>query len=127
AAAVYRAVAVAVERARQGEGPTLIEAMTYRLGAHSTADDDSRYRTGEEVESRRADDPLVRMRAGLEAADVEASFFEAAAAEARAVIGRLRTELAAAPDPPAAEMFDFVYAAPPPGLARQRAEVEELA
>ena len=127
APAVYGAVAVAAERARQGEGPTLIEAMTYRLGAHSTADDDRRYRTAEEVENRRANDPLVRLRAQLEAAGVEATFFDTAEAEARVAMGRIRTELAAAADPPAAEMFDFVYAAPPPGLARQRAEVEELA
>jgi 2-oxoisovalerate dehydrogenase E1 component alpha subunit len=127
ALAVYTAVAEAAERARKGEGPTLIEAMTYRLGAHSTADDDRRYRTREEVEGRRADDPLVRLRTGLEAAGVEATFFDTADAEARAAIGRLRTALAAAADPPAVEMFDFVYAAPPPGLARQRAEVEDLA
>ena len=127
APAVYGAVAVAAERARQGEGPTLIEAMTYRLGAHSTADDDRRYRTAEEVENRRANDPLVRLCAQLEAAGVEAKFFDTAETEARVAIGRIRTELAAAADPPAAEMFDFVYAAPAPGLARQRAEVEELA
>lgn len=127
ASAVYRAVALAAERARKGEGPSLIEAMTYRLGAHSTADDDMRYRTAEEVEKRRVDDPLVRLRAELEAAATEASFFDTAEDEARAAIGRLRTELAAAPDRPTAEMFDFVYAAPPAGLARQRAEVEELA
>ena len=124
ASAVYEAVAQAAERARRGDGPTLIEAMTYRLGAHSTADDDTRYRSSEEVERRRASDPLLRLRLML--SDAGAEFFKAAEAEAQAEIRRLRAGLAAAADPSAVEMFDFVYAAPPPALARQRAELQKL-
>jgi len=127
ASVVYESVVEAASRARRGDGPTLIEAMTYRLGAHSTADDDRRYRSSEEVAGRRAVDPLDRMRAALEAQGADASFFEAAEREARETIGGVRAGLTAATDPPAVEMFDFVYAAPPPALARQRAEVEELA
>ena len=66
--AVYRATKEAVDRARRGEGPTLIEALTYRIGAHSTADDATRYRTDEEVEIARAHDPIVRFRAWMTAA-----------------------------------------------------------
>jgi pyruvate dehydrogenase E1 component alpha subunit/2-oxoisovalerate dehydrogenase E1 component alpha subunit len=63
--AVYHVVAEAVSRARRGEGPTFIEALTYRIGAHSTSDDPTRYRTQEEVEAWMKKDPLARLRAYL--------------------------------------------------------------
>lgn len=63
--AVYAATKAAVERARRGEGPTLIEAYTYRLGAHTTSDDPTKYRTDEDVEPWLDKDPLVRFRAYL--------------------------------------------------------------
>ena len=59
--AVYAAVKLAAERARAGEGPTLIEGLTYRLGAHTTSDDPTRYRTDEEVKQWEARDPLLRL------------------------------------------------------------------
>jgi TPP-dependent pyruvate/acetoin dehydrogenase alpha subunit len=59
---VYRATAEAVGRARAGGGPTLIEALTYRLGPHTTADDPGRYRSADEVEEWRGKDPLDRVR-----------------------------------------------------------------
>ncbi|MEM4154490.1 MAG: thiamine pyrophosphate-dependent enzyme [Candidatus Caldarchaeum sp.] len=64
--AVYDAVSRAAEKARGGDGPTLVEALTYRLAAHSTADDPSRYRDGEEVEKWRRHDPLHVCRKMLE-------------------------------------------------------------
>lgn len=63
---VYQTVKQAVEKARNGDGPTLIEAVTYRLAAHSTADDPSRYRNNEEVEVWRKHDPLKLCRQLLE-------------------------------------------------------------
>ena len=63
--AVYAATREAVERARSGGGPTLIEALTYRIGAHSTADDARRYRADPEVEAARAFDPIARFRTWL--------------------------------------------------------------
>ncbi|MFN3479909.1 MAG: pyruvate dehydrogenase (acetyl-transferring) E1 component subunit alpha [Thermodesulfovibrionales bacterium] len=60
--AVYKATKEALERARRGEGPTLIECVTYRMGDHTTADDASRYRSKEEVEAWRARDPIKRLR-----------------------------------------------------------------
>ncbi len=60
--AVHDACREAVARARAGEGPTLIEARTWRLGPHNTADDPTRYVDPEELERRREDDPLVRLR-----------------------------------------------------------------
>ena len=65
--AVYQAVREALERVRRGEGPTLIEAVTYRLGDHTTADDASRYRSDEEVQEWLARDPIPRLGRYLEA------------------------------------------------------------
>lgn len=65
--AVYLATKLACHRAREGKGPTLIEAMTYRYGPHATADDPSLYRSEEEVEEWRAKDPIDRLRRFLEA------------------------------------------------------------
>jgi pyruvate dehydrogenase E1 component alpha subunit len=64
--AVYRTVKEAVEKARKGEGPTLIEAVTYRLGPHSSSDDPTRYRTKEELEAWQRRDPIIRFRRYLE-------------------------------------------------------------
>src|SRR5437762_2593404 len=60
--AVYDVMQQAVERARSGQGPTLVETLTYRIGAHTTADDPTRYRTPDEVEAWRAKDPITRFR-----------------------------------------------------------------
>lgn len=60
--AVYATVKRAVEKARRGEGPTLIECLTYRLGSHSTADDWKKYRSGDEVESWKRRDPIPRLK-----------------------------------------------------------------
>lgn len=60
--AVYKATKEAIVKARMGEGPTLIECLTYRMGDHTTADDASRYRSKEEVEAWRAKDPILRLR-----------------------------------------------------------------
>ncbi|WP_022798269.1 pyruvate dehydrogenase (acetyl-transferring) E1 component subunit alpha [Thermus islandicus] len=64
--AVYLEAKKAVERARKGEGPTLLEALTYRLAPHTTSDDPSRYRPKEEEEAWRAKDPILRLRKALE-------------------------------------------------------------
>jgi 2-oxoisovalerate dehydrogenase E1 component alpha subunit len=66
--AVYETAKEAVDRARRGDGPTLIEAKTYRLTAHSSDDDDRRYREREEIEEWRLKDPIVRFEKYLEEA-----------------------------------------------------------
>lgn len=65
--AVYSAVKEALERARRGEGPTLIEAVTYRMGPHTSSDDPTRYRSKEEVEEQRKRDPIIRFENYLKA------------------------------------------------------------
>ncbi len=122
--AVYSATKDAVERARAGDGPTLIEAMTYRIGPHSTADDATKYRGDDEVERWRAFDPIERYRRYLAsegiADDASAAGFEA---EAETWVGAVRAELITLGAPSAAEIFDHVFAEPPATLARQRREV----
>jgi pyruvate dehydrogenase E1 component alpha subunit len=121
--AVYRATREAVERARSGGGPTLIEAMTYRIGPHSTADDVTRYRDEAEVERWRTADPIERYRRFLAGSGVAADAFVAACeAEAEAWVREVRRELTALGPPPAAEVFDHVFTEPTAALRRQRGE-----
>jgi 2-oxoisovalerate dehydrogenase E1 component subunit alpha len=121
--AVYRVTKEAAARAYAGEGPTLIEALTYRMGAHSTADDAGRYRAEAEVEAARAFDPIARYRTWLVASghadDHMVRGFEA---EAEARVLAIREDVITQPAPPAAWMFDWAYAEPPKTLARQRSE-----
>ncbi len=124
---VFAVVAVtrkAVERGMRGEGPTLIEAITYRMGGHSTSDDPNRYRESDAVQAWAARDPIERVRSYLVQrgvwsdadeknlkADIDAHFRDAVA-------------VAEKTPPPALEsMFDDVYAKVPWHLAEQRAEL----
>ncbi|HEY6651174.1 MAG TPA: thiamine pyrophosphate-dependent enzyme, partial [Actinomycetota bacterium] len=121
--AVHRATKRALERARRGDGPTLIEAMTYRIGAHSTADDPSRYREDAEVERARATDPITRFRSWLLATgQADDRFVTGCEEEAEAFALEVRAGVIATPAPPAEWMFDWVYAAPPASFERQRDE-----
>ena len=125
--AVYAATAAAVARARRGEGPSLIEAETYRVGPHSSADDPSRYREAAEVEAWRAKDPLVRTRARLEAAGLwdearEAALLAGLSAEVAAAI----REAEALPPVPPESLFEGVYARLPWHLAEQRSELRAI-
>jgi len=118
--AVYAASREAVDRARAGGGPTLIECVTYRLGMHTTADDPTKYRADEEVKAWEQKDPLTRFRVYLEKKKLlDASVDEQVDEEiARAVE---RFEAMPATDPLA--MFDHAYAELPPGVTAQRAEL----
>lgn len=121
--AVYMVTRDAAERARGGGGPTLIEAMTYRIGPHSTADDATRYRTDDEVERWRAFDPIERYRRYLAGAGIaDETFVTDVVAEAETWVADVRTALVALDAPPAAEVFDHAFAEPPRTLARQRRE-----
>jgi 2-oxoisovalerate dehydrogenase E1 component alpha subunit len=121
--AVYRATADAVARARRGDGPTLIEALTYRIGAHSTADDARRYRDDDEVERARAFDPIARFRAWMLATGrIDDEALAALEREADVFAGQVREGLVAQGAPPAEWMFDWVFASPPDTLERQRRE-----
>lgn len=127
--AVYGATRAAVERARAGAGPTLIEAVTYRIEAHTTADDETRYRSAAEVDAWRKRDPVERFLALLrEAGLIDDAFLAELDAEAEAVAARMRDALFGAPGGDPREMFDHVYADLTPQLREQRAALDaELA
>jgi len=119
-AALASVLEAAVARARSGGGPTLVEAHTYRMQAHTNADDDTRYRERSEVQEWVARDPLTRLRAHLTSTNLlDASTEAAIADEADATATELRDALNAdtAPDPRA--LFEHVYAAHNPQLDEQ--------
>ncbi len=122
--AVHAAMTAAVARAVAGEGPTLIEAMTYRLEAHTTADDDSRYRSSEEVEAWRAHDPIERLQRHLVAAELIDDAGIAQAQEAAVEAARtFRSGMFDAPHGDPLEMFDHVFVDPTPEVLAQRASL----
>ena len=101
----------AVERARTGEGPMLIEAFTYRMGAHTTSDDPTRYRTDEERASWEAKDPIARLRGYLEREDrADEAFFAAVEEESEAMGKHVREAIRTMPDPDTMAIFENVYA-----------------
>ncbi|MGW9181817.1 pyruvate dehydrogenase (acetyl-transferring) E1 component subunit alpha [Agromyces sp. NPDC055661] len=119
--AVLAATRIALDRARRGEGPTLIEAVTYRIGPHTTADDPKRYRTDEELVEWGARDPLARVLTLLASTGFDTEALEREVAEeANRVAAELRAAITTIPDPEAMTVFDHVYAEPNTHLARQR-------
>jgi 2-oxoisovalerate dehydrogenase E1 component alpha subunit len=121
--ATYRVTRDALARARAGGGPTLIEAMTYRVGAHSTADDVTRYREGRGDERWQRLDPISRYRRYLvQSGAADEAFAGMCEREAEERVRAIRSELIGTPDPPPDQLFEWVYADPPASLMRQRAE-----
>lgn len=124
--AVYAVSKEAVERARSGGGPTLIEAETYRMGAHSTSDDPTRYRDPKEVELWKARDPLDRLNARLVKLKVwDERRDEALRAELLEEINQAIKEAEAQPPPADETMFEDVYAHEPWNITEQRAQYLE--
>ena len=123
--AVYAATRDAVARAREGEGPTLIECVTYRLGMHTTADDPTKYRSDDEVKAWERKDPLTRLQRYLEGRRIATEGLEAEI-DAEIAAGVERFEATPPPDP--VTIFDHVYAERPSHLEAQRTElIERLA
>jgi pyruvate dehydrogenase E1 component alpha subunit/2-oxoisovalerate dehydrogenase E1 component alpha subunit len=121
---VYAAVKEAVDRARTGGGPTLVECETYRIGAHSSSDDPTRYRDEKEVEEWKKRDPLDLLRGrlqswGMWSARDEDELRAKALEEVNAAIAEAEKK----PDPPRESLFDDVYAVMPWTLREQRAEM----
>jgi 2-oxoisovalerate dehydrogenase E1 component alpha subunit len=111
----------ALQAAREGQGPTLIEAYTYRMGAHTTTDDPTRYRLASELEAWKLKDPLERVRAFLvRTGAADADFFAAVDAEADEVGAQVRKSCLTMPDPDPMSMFENVYAEPNAQVAYER-------
>jgi 2-oxoisovalerate dehydrogenase E1 component alpha subunit len=121
--AVYAVTKAALESARSGNGPTFVEAFTYRMGAHTTSDDPTRYRVAAEVDVWKERDPIVRLRAHLVANGlVDDAFFAALQAESDELAAHVREGCLALPDPDPLSMFDHVYVDDHPLLAAERSE-----
>ena len=120
--AVHAVTTAALERARSGNGPTLIEAYTYRMGAHTTSDDPTKYRLADELEHWRLKDPIERVKAYLSrsgAADED--FFASVDAEAATLAGNLRAACLALSPPRLVDAFEEVYATQTSHLVEQQA------
>lgn len=125
--AVYEVSRRALDSARVGGGPTLIEAYTYRLGAHTTSDDPTRYRIDAEVEVWKHRDPIERVKSLLvREYHVKAAKFDDVAAEAEEMAKQLRQDVLAMDRPDPITMFDNAYAAPHPLIEEGRREMIEL-
>jgi len=122
--AVYRVMRDAITRARSGQGPTFVEALTYRMGAHSSSDDPTRYRSQTEVDTWAQRDPIMRLRRhlilrGLLDDARDAALEEGLMADISAAVQEIEQH-----GPPAREtLFDDVYADLPWHLVEQRAEM----
>jgi len=111
----------AMQAARDGQGPTLIEAYTYRMGAHTTTDDPTRYRLASELEAWKLKDPVERVKAYLvRTGSADAAFFEDIDAEAAQVGRHIRQACLEMPDPAPLSMFDNVYSEPTALLREER-------
>jgi pyruvate dehydrogenase E1 component alpha subunit len=118
--AVYRAASEALGRAREGNGPSFIECVTYRLGDHTTADDASRYRSREQVEQWRKKDPIERLRKYMEKAGLWSKPYEQSVrAESKEKVERAVHEEESFPPADPADMFRFTYQELPPDLREQ--------
>ncbi len=111
----------ALEQCRTGNGPVLVEAFTYRMDAHTSSDDPTRYRLADELETWKLKDPLERLRVHLvRNQGVGQEYFDTLQAESDALAARLRTFVQEMPSPGPERMFSEVYADVPPELVRQR-------
>jgi 2-oxoisovalerate dehydrogenase E1 component alpha subunit len=121
--AVYAVTRDALARAREGQGPTLVEAYTYRMGAHTTSDDPTRYRLQSELETWKLKDPIERVKAYLSRSGIaDAAFFDEVERGADELAARIRHGCTTMPDPEPLEIFSEVYAETTPLLQEERAE-----
>jgi 2-oxoisovalerate dehydrogenase E1 component alpha subunit len=117
----------ALDEARNGQGPTLVEAYTYRMGPHTSSDDPTRYRLGAEVETWKLKDPIARVRAYLSRqASFGSDFFDGIEAEAEQLAIGIRAGCRALPEPVPAQLFEHVYVNQPPDLRDQQEQFTEF-
>ena len=119
--ACYAVTKKALAAAREGQGPTLIEAFTYRMGAHTTTDDPTRYRLASELEMWKLKDPIERVRVYLaRTGQADNDFFAAIDEEAKKLGAGVREACRNMPDPPPMAIFDNVYTQPNAILQAER-------
>ncbi len=121
--AVYAVTKHALEEARSGQGPFLVEAWTYRMGAHTTSDDPTKYRVSAEVEVWKLRDPIERLKAYLaHEGKGDHDFFDEVDREADELAARVREGCLTMPDPMPESMFENVYVEPHPRIEEERRE-----
>jgi pyruvate dehydrogenase E1 component alpha subunit len=119
--AVYKAHKDHVERARKGEGPGLVENLTYRLADHTTADDARRYRGADELEAAMKKDPMVRTRKYLEARNLwDDKQQKAIEQKAKVIVQEVMKTSLELGKPPVSDIFDHTFADLPDEIVRQR-------
>ena len=119
--AVLAVTRAALQNAREGNGPTLVEAYTYRMGAHTTSDDPTRYRLSDELESWKLKDPIERVKAHLvRTGKADQAFFDAVEAESDELAAHVRKGCLEMPDPEPLSIFDHVYAERHPLIEEER-------
>ena len=125
--AVHAVTVEALNRARSGGGPTLIEAVTYRMGAHTTSDDPTKYRDSADDELWRSRDPIERLRIYLRSIEVLDDQIQSELdQEAASLAERMRDGCRELPDPHPLTMFDHVYAGSDARIDGQRREVQAI-
>ncbi|WP_127794971.1 thiamine pyrophosphate-dependent dehydrogenase E1 component subunit alpha [Agromyces sp. LHK192] len=122
----YAVSRTALEEARSGLGPSFIEAVTYRMGAHTTADDPTKYRTQDEVDYWELRDPITRYRTWLEGRGASAAFFDEAEAEAQDAASDVRRRALELPAPTREVIFEHVYSEPHPLMQDQYAWLDRF-
>jgi pyruvate dehydrogenase E1 component alpha subunit len=116
----------ALDECRSGNGPVMIEAFTYRMDAHTTSDDPTRYRLADETEAWKMFDPIERVRVYLtRTGGADQAFFDSVQAEADELAARFRAFTVAMPTPGPERMFAHVYSAPHHQIEQQQAEYAE--
>ena len=118
--ASYAATKIHMDEAREGAGPFLIEALTYRIGAHTTSDDPTKYRDNEEVEQWKAKDPIIRFETFLRRQGVEEAFFDEVKEAGDKLAKEIREQTFALPNPPLEHIFENVYSSEHPEIERQK-------
>lgn len=121
----YAATRLAMDSARSGEGPQFIEALTYRIGAHTTSDDPTRYRDPDELEFWQSNDPIERFQSYLRVLGVEESFFKNTDIEADDYAADIRVKTLKLERPSPAEIFRNVYSDPHPVTAAESEWLEK--
>jgi len=119
--ASYAVTLESLDAARAGQGPRFIEALTYRMGAHTSSDDPSKYREREEEQFWSERDPIARFETYLRARGADDAFFREIAVEAEDLAADARARTFALESPPASRVFANVYTDPHPGVAAQEA------
>jgi pyruvate dehydrogenase E1 component alpha subunit len=125
--ASYAVSRVMLDSIRNGDGPKLIEAFTYRMGAHTTSDEPSRYRPSSEEDFWRERDPIARFRKYLKKSHrLSESYFEEVEATANTVVHKFRTICNEMPDPHPEVMFDHIYGTEHPLVTEERQEFQRM-